>query len=279
MGTRADFYVGRGSEAEWLGSIALDGYPEGVFDHHFAPTDCGTVELWREKVAAFLDRDDRATLPEQGWPWPWDDSRTTDYAYAWDDGTIYGSGYGHAWFVVDPAAEEFGESEDDEAGPMAVFPNMADRKAVTYGPRSGLIVIGLTGGTPWTATDAAPQPIDGATALRLLREVVAERPGHVYQPPGEDDGESSGCVYVWRGKPSCLIAHVLARAGWTVEQIADLDSVGAVVSLADKGFTIGDADAVAILDAAQTVQDIGEHTWAEALAAAEEKAAQLEVTV
>ena len=30
MGTRADFYIGRGAEAEWLGSIAWDGYPGGI---------------------------------------------------------------------------------------------------------------------------------------------------------------------------------------------------------------------------------------------------------
>jgi hypothetical protein len=30
MGTRADFYIGRGTEAEWLGSVAWDGYPGGV---------------------------------------------------------------------------------------------------------------------------------------------------------------------------------------------------------------------------------------------------------
>jgi len=30
MGTRADFYVGIGPEAEWVGSIAYDGYPDGV---------------------------------------------------------------------------------------------------------------------------------------------------------------------------------------------------------------------------------------------------------
>lgn len=30
MGTRADFYVGRGPEAEYLGSIAWDGHPEGM---------------------------------------------------------------------------------------------------------------------------------------------------------------------------------------------------------------------------------------------------------
>lgn len=29
MGTRADFYVGRGKDAEWIGSVAFDGYPDG----------------------------------------------------------------------------------------------------------------------------------------------------------------------------------------------------------------------------------------------------------
>lgn len=30
MGTIADFYVGRGPKAEWIGSIAWDGYPDGI---------------------------------------------------------------------------------------------------------------------------------------------------------------------------------------------------------------------------------------------------------
>src|ERR1019366_740841 len=30
MGTRADFYIGRGASAEWLGSIAWDGHPDSV---------------------------------------------------------------------------------------------------------------------------------------------------------------------------------------------------------------------------------------------------------
>jgi hypothetical protein len=127
-----------------------------------------------------------------------------------------------------------------------------------------------------SAPTVAPQPIDGPTALRLLREVVAERPDFVYKPPDEEAG---GCVYVWEGKLSCLIAHVLFRAGWTVEQIAALDQVGSAESLAENGFVIGDDAAVQILDVAQAVQDRGVCTWAQALAAAEEKAAQLGVTV
>ena len=30
MGTRADFYIGKGTDAEWLGSIAWNGYPDGI---------------------------------------------------------------------------------------------------------------------------------------------------------------------------------------------------------------------------------------------------------
>ena len=30
MGTRADLYIGRGTDAEWIGSVAWDGYPSGL---------------------------------------------------------------------------------------------------------------------------------------------------------------------------------------------------------------------------------------------------------
>lgn len=139
MGTRADFYVGRGENAEWLGSVGWDGYPSGVFTRD-QPVEI-LEDSWREWVADFLARED-GTKPEDGWPWPWEDSRTTDYAYAWDDGLLYASSFGTEWFVVDATADEWGESVDEGDGEtVAVFPDMTARKAVTYGPRSGLIVI------------------------------------------------------------------------------------------------------------------------------------------
>jgi hypothetical protein len=52
MGTRADFYVGRGESAEWLGSIAYDGYPEGE--------PGGLLKIGDE--AKFRKRVDRVTL-------------------------------------------------------------------------------------------------------------------------------------------------------------------------------------------------------------------------
>lgn len=148
MGTRADFYIGRGEQAEWLGSIAWDGNPDGVFDGTTGLFDQPwTEEGWRVFLAAFFGERDDSTLPEQGWPWPWDDSRTTDYAYALDDGAIWSSCFGGEWFRVDPAADEYGYPEGDDCGrtPTAVFPDMAARRAMARGARSGAITISAGG--------------------------------------------------------------------------------------------------------------------------------------
>ncbi len=139
MGTRADFYIGRGPQAEWLGSIAWDGYPDGT------PEPClgaASERDWRSAVYELLAGDESASAPDHGWPWPWDDSGTTDYAYAFDGGRVWASSFGHAWFVPDLTAENCGEPEDD--GPkVAVFPDMSRFKNVTYGRRSGVIVVGI----------------------------------------------------------------------------------------------------------------------------------------
>ena len=81
MGTRADFYVGIGPNAEWIGSISYDGYPDGKPSGVLMAT---TEKMFRVKARrVFADPDALSTLPSEGWPWPWDDSRTTDFAYAW----------------------------------------------------------------------------------------------------------------------------------------------------------------------------------------------------
>jgi hypothetical protein len=144
MGTRADFYVGRGESAEWLGSIAWDGHPGGVFEDELILSGLrdGLDEAsWRTWVAEFLHNRDDATLPEQGWPWPWEDSRTTDYAHAFDGDAIWSSCFGHEWFRVDPDKDGYGELDD--APQNAVFPDMTGRQNVTYGPRSGVLVVSL----------------------------------------------------------------------------------------------------------------------------------------
>lgn len=152
MGTRADFYMGRGADAEWLGSIAWDGYPEGIPDEIFAAE---TAESWREEVTKFLaDRKDRS-LPSDGWPWPWNDSTTTDYAYAWDDGVKI-CGFGHAWVTLDgmksynDACQAWNDAGDYDIpeveiesfsdGTPVVFPQM-ERGRPIFGPHSGIIAL------------------------------------------------------------------------------------------------------------------------------------------
>ncbi len=149
MGTRADFYVGRGTQAEWLGSIAWDGHPASVFeDDNVMPTLAVEESQWRAWVAQFLQDRDDATLPADGWPWPWDDSGTTDYAYAWDGGVVYASGFGHGWFAVDSAKDCFGEPDEDDddyvATEHATFPRMDTGKyAPAVSQRSGVILFGV----------------------------------------------------------------------------------------------------------------------------------------
>lgn len=133
MGTRADFYVGRGKEAEWIGSIAWDGYPDGVDELMLRSI---TEDMYRKRVQSFLESRDDATFPEMGWPWPWDDSRTTDYAYAFDGGGVYASGFGGGWFLATSK-----ESDPKTTSKTAEFPDMSDRKNISFGKNSGLITI------------------------------------------------------------------------------------------------------------------------------------------
>jgi len=146
MGTRADFYVGRGEDAEWLGSIAWDGYPSGTDDGLLS---AASEKQFRHHLARFLSTRDDATLPEMGWPWPWETSHTTDFAYAFDDGRVWGSSFGAPWFEVDIAADGYGDPEwEDEKDlshlPPTVFPNMSTRRmAVVGSKRSGVMTVSL----------------------------------------------------------------------------------------------------------------------------------------
>jgi hypothetical protein len=142
MGTRADFYVGRGADAEWIGSVTWDGYPVGVADDVpdlFAAAD---EAAWRQAVAALLAaRAPSSTLPSEPWPWPWEDSGTTDYAYALDGSVVYGTSFGHGWWPVDPDAESYGEPDDGDESKVA-FPDMKLRQGDLSHvmAKSGLIV-------------------------------------------------------------------------------------------------------------------------------------------
>lgn len=90
MGTRADFYVGRGPDMRWLGSVAYDGHHDN-FTFLLAATKVrrNRAKKFRQIVNKMLRSRDDATFPKDGWPWPWEDSCLTDVAYAYDNGHVY----------------------------------------------------------------------------------------------------------------------------------------------------------------------------------------------
>jgi hypothetical protein len=135
MGTRADFYIGSGPTAEWLGSVAFDGY-EWDEEPDSPLMRASTAEEFRMAVAAIgLARED-FTSPERGWPWPWDNSHTTDYAYMLIDGAVKAYCFGSECFI-----NEQGEHDTREEK-TADFPDMSARKNVTFGARSGVVIVG-----------------------------------------------------------------------------------------------------------------------------------------
>lgn len=125
MGTRADFYIGVGPKAEWLGSVAWDG-DEWHENKDSTIAQAITETEFRTAVESLHDRDD-FTKPEQGWPWPWEDSNTTDYAYCFNEGKVEAYSFGS------PANDEDAPERND-------WPDMSERKNVTFGKRSGIMI-------------------------------------------------------------------------------------------------------------------------------------------
>lgn len=120
-----------------------------------------------------------------------------------------------------------------------------------------------------------PAVLDGRRALRLLREVVRERPDFVYVAP---DGSAETCMYVWDNQPSCVVGHVLARAGYPIETIQRLNEWGVIGwAIEHVNKVVLDRAAANLLEAAQAKQDLSE-PWADALAEAERVARQFGVS-
>lgn len=142
MGTRADFYIGRGKNAEWLGSVAWDGYPSGIPAEIFGSIN---EAEYRHKVNGFIAGRRDGTLPRDGWPWPWGDSGTTDYAYCFDGSRVWFYGFPktdtrqdkpQCWVALNSSLSETLDRTTPEE-----YPDMRNLKNVTFGPRSGVIVI------------------------------------------------------------------------------------------------------------------------------------------
>lgn len=117
MGTRADFYIGCGKDATWLGSVGWDGY-EWQNDPESLLMQASSEEEFKEAVSQIADERDDWTSPDLGWPWPWENSSTTDWTYFFSKG----------------------RTRAVEWGGNIVWPDMRDRQNVAMSRRSGLLL-------------------------------------------------------------------------------------------------------------------------------------------
>lgn len=143
MGTRADFYVGKGKDAEWLGSISFDGHPD-CRGPQILEAGVSSEKEYRNSVKMLIADEGHGTTPEQGWPWPWDDSGTTDFSYTYipETGDVLFVSFGYApwWPVIDQEnAPRSGENG------KVTFPNMKDKANVAPpgSKRSGMMMFKL----------------------------------------------------------------------------------------------------------------------------------------
>lgn len=134
MGTRADFYIGEGETAEWLGSVAYDGYEWQERGKACSLWVANTENDFRKAVNDISNERKDFTAPEEGWPWPWEDSRTTDYAYCFTSDGLKIFRFGH--LVI-----EGGDEDEENDTPKSPFPDMKERQNVQLGEKSGLIVV------------------------------------------------------------------------------------------------------------------------------------------
>ena len=84
MGTRADFYVGLGSKADWIGSLLQDG---SVWNIPIEILIQVNRIMFEELSIDFIKKCGGIVAQEDGkWPHLWSDSRMSDYSYIFHPG-------------------------------------------------------------------------------------------------------------------------------------------------------------------------------------------------
>ena len=113
----------------------------------------------------------------------------------------------------------------------------------------------------WVKIDTAEE------AISWLEKAVAER-GEDFKSQMRQVEIRVSCIYVWEGKPDCLIGVALHLAGWSIEELAKYNSRPVDLLPARFPGRLSE-DAVTILRKAQSVQDQG-WPWGQALENAKE---------
>lgn len=141
MGTRADFFIGIGPNAEWIGSTSYDGHPESL---GLRPLQATSEIEFRAEVKQLLDDPERLTTrPDEGWPWPWRDFRTSDYGYAWDPARgVAVVSMGRQWVTNKERLENPERMYESEKLLDAEVPDMSKRDKADVLAKSGLVLLG-----------------------------------------------------------------------------------------------------------------------------------------
>lgn len=127
MGTRADFYMENDEKLEWLGSVAWDGYDVEVStysDNDYASSVkfSKTKEEFIEALSQYASNRKDWISPDEGWPWPWENSHTTDRAYVFRDGKVDC----YSWGKSTEGRDNDGEYPNGEPPKDERFPDMSD---------------------------------------------------------------------------------------------------------------------------------------------------------
>lgn len=96
--------------------------------------------------------------------------------------------------------------------------------------------------------------------VKILREVVAEKgEDYVYPGAAKNDIPGARCKYFENdGTPSCIVGHVLARYGLTLEELTDVHNAWTTpAKLLDLGLISTTPRVIELLAVAQGKQDFG----------------------
>jgi hypothetical protein len=146
--------VGKGKSAEWIGSIAWDGYRSAI---PAQVLNCESEEAFRHAVTQFIASREDGTKPEQGWPWPWETSATTDCHYWFFDGLCWEGCGDHSdggtekWVPANEPEPDFTDCDEDSERAIYLkwfkdrepveFPDMSKMKQrEKFGAHSGVMV-------------------------------------------------------------------------------------------------------------------------------------------
>jgi len=96
MGSKADFYIGTGQDAKWIGAVEQDGYPDAIPAGILIQVN---EIMFEELVVDFLQsKRPRSFISSEGdkWPWLWADSSLTDYTYMFFNSKVHMGFFGKA---------------------------------------------------------------------------------------------------------------------------------------------------------------------------------------